>query len=110
MVKTIDLYLEKLFEIYFFPFEKGNFWLFQQARCEVIIKYTNCNLLEQEWIRTGIRTLETQTEEKDKNIKARKNVTGSCKNDSVFFFNTTDEWKTLGRYYRYKKELWISVT
>ena len=85
MVKTIDLYLEKSFEIYFFPFEKGNFWLFQQARCEVIIKYTNCNLLEQEWIRTGIRTLETQTEEKDKNIKARKNVTGSCKNESVFF-------------------------
>ena len=48
----------------FFPSEMGNFRLFQQARCEVIVKYTNCNLLEHEWIRTGIRTLEAQIDEK----------------------------------------------
>ena len=57
----------------------GNFWLFQQARCEVIVKYTNCNLLVQEWIRTGTRTLESQIDEKNKNIEARQNVTGSYK-------------------------------
>ena len=58
----------------------GNFWLFQQARWEVIVKYTNCNLLEHEWIRTGIRTLEDQIGKK-KNIEARQNVTGSFKKE-----------------------------
>ena len=57
----------------------GNFRLFQQARCEVIVKYTNCNLLEHEWIRTEIRTLEAQINEKNKNIEAWQNVTGSYK-------------------------------
>ena len=61
----------------------GNFWLFQQARCEAIVKYTNCNLLEHESIRTGIRTLEPQIDEKNKNIEARQNVTGSSKKKSV---------------------------
>ena len=60
-----------------------NFRLFQQARCEVIFKYTNYNLLEHEWIRTGIRTLETQIDEKNKHIEARQNVTGSYKKKSV---------------------------
>ena len=60
----------------------GNFRLFQQARCEVIVKYTNCNLLEQERIRAGIKTLEAQTDEK-KNIEAWQSVTGSCKRESV---------------------------
>ena len=55
----------------------GNFQLFQQARCEVIVKYTNSNLLEHEWIRTGIRTLEAKIEEKNKKIEGRQNVTGS---------------------------------
>ena len=32
----------------FFPSEMGNFRLFQQVRCEVIVKYTNCNLLDHE--------------------------------------------------------------
>ena len=32
----------------FFHSEMGDFRLFQQARCEVIVKYTNCNLLEHE--------------------------------------------------------------
>ena len=56
-----------------------NSWLFQQTRCEVIVKYTNCNLLEHELIRTGIRTLEAQIDEKNKNIEARQNVTDSYK-------------------------------
>ena len=55
--------------------------LFQQARCEVIVKYTNCNLLEHERIRTGIRTLETQIDGKNKNIEARQNFTDSYKKD-----------------------------
>ena len=62
----------------------GNFRLFQQARYEVIVKYTNCNLLEHEWIRTGIRTLEAQIDEKNKNIEARQNVTGSYKRKRVY--------------------------
>ena len=61
----------------------GNFQRFQQARCEVIVEYTNCNLLEYEWIRTGIRTLEAQIDEKNKNIEARQNVTGSYIKKSV---------------------------
>ena len=32
----------------FFPSEMGNFRHFQQARREVIVKFTNCNLLEHE--------------------------------------------------------------
>ena len=63
----------------FSPSEMGNFGLFQQARCEVSVKYTNYNLLEHEWIRTGIRTLETQIDGKKKNMEARQNVTGSYK-------------------------------
>ena len=55
----------------------GNFRFFQQARCEVLAKYTSCNLLEHEWITTGIRTLDAQIDEKNKNIETRKNVTGS---------------------------------
>ena len=55
----------------------GNFQLFQQVRCEVIVKYTNSNLLEHEWIRRGIRTLEAKIEEKNKKIEGRQNVTGS---------------------------------
>lgn len=41
-----------------FPSELGNFQLFQQARCELIAKYINYNLLEHEWLRTGIRTID----------------------------------------------------
>ena len=41
----------------------GSFQLFQRARCEVIVKYANCNLLEYERIRTGITTLEAQIDE-----------------------------------------------
>ena len=47
------------------------------------IKYTNFNLLEHEWIRTGIRTLEAQIDEKNKNIEARQCVTGSYKKDFI---------------------------
>ena len=50
----------------------GDFWLFQQARCEVILKYTNCNLLEHEWIRAGIRALEAQIDEKIRTSKLGK--------------------------------------
>ena len=57
----------------------GNFRLFQQARCEEIVKYTNCSLLEYERIRTGIRTLDAQIDEKNTNIEAWQNVTGSYK-------------------------------
>ena len=60
-----------------------NFRLSQQARCEVIAKYVNFNLLEHEWIRTGIRTLEAQIDEKNKNIEAPQNVTGSYEKMSV---------------------------
>ena len=61
----------------FFPSKMGNVRVFQQARCKVIVKYTNCNLLGHDWIRTGIRTLEAQIDKKKKNIEARQNVTGS---------------------------------
>ena len=57
----------------------GNFRLFQQARYEVIVKYTNCDLLEHEWVRTGIRTLEAEIDEKNKNAEVRQNVTSSYK-------------------------------
>ena len=50
----------------------GNFRLFQRARCEVIVKYTNCNLLEQERIRAGIKTLEAETDEKKRTAKLAK--------------------------------------
>ena len=63
----------------FSPSEMGNFGLFQPARCEVSVKYTIYNLLEHEWIRTGIRTLETQIDGKKKNMEAWQNVTGSYK-------------------------------
>ena len=55
------------------------FQLFQQTRCEVIVKHTSYNLLEHEWI----RTLEAQTYEKNKNTKARQNVTGSYKKECI---------------------------
>ena len=61
----------------------GNFRLFQQAKCAVISRYTNCNLLEHEWIRTEIRTLEAQIDEKNKNIEAAQNVTGSYEKKRV---------------------------
>ena len=56
-----------------------NFWLFKQTKCEEIVKYTNGNLLELEWIRTWIRTLDVYIGEKNKNIETRQNVTGSYK-------------------------------
>ena len=55
----------------------GNFWLFQQAKCEVIIKHINCNLWKHEWVRTKIRTLEAQIGKKNKNIEAWQNVADS---------------------------------
>ena len=61
----------------------SNVWHFQEARCEVIVKCTNCNLLEHEWIRTEIRTLEAQIDEKNKNIEAAQNVTGSYEKKRV---------------------------
>ena len=76
----------------FFPFWKGKFPAFQQARCEIIVKYTNCNLLEREWIRTGIRILETQIDEKNKNIEAWQNVTGSYKKVSYVFLDQCKNW------------------
>ena len=60
-----------------------NFWLFQQAGCEVIAKYTNCNLLEHEWIWVGIKTLWGSNWGRNKNNEARQIVTGSYKK-SVF--------------------------
>ena len=68
---------------FFFRSERGNFWFFQQSRCEVIVKYTICNLLELDWIRTGIRTLKAQIDKKNKNIEARQNVTGCYKKQRV---------------------------
>ena len=62
----------------------GNFWLFQQTSCEVIVKYTKCNLLEHEWI----RTLEAEIDEKNKNIGARQNVTDSYKKKECSFWFT----------------------
>ena len=44
----LDLYLGKFFKILFVPSETENFRHFQQARYEVIVKYTNCNLSEHE--------------------------------------------------------------
>ena len=72
-----------------------NFRLSQQARCEVIVKYTNCNLLEHEWIRTEIRTLEAQINEKNKNIEARQNVTGCYKQKSAMQMETL--WLLCGK-------------
>ena len=63
----------------FFPFWNGNLRLFQQPRCEVIVKYTNCNFQrDMNLIKTGIRTLEAQIDEKN-NIEARQNVTSFYK-------------------------------
>ena len=70
----------------FFLFWNWKFPAFQQARCEVIVKNTNCNLLEHEWIRTGIRTPEAQIDKKNKNFEARQNVTGSYKRERVYVF------------------------
>ena len=54
------------------------------STCKVLsIKYKNFNLLEHERIRTGIRTLEVQIDEKNKNIEARQYVTGSYKKKSL---------------------------
>ena len=64
----------------------GNFLLFQQTRHKVTVKYTNCNLLEYEWIRIGIRTLEAQIDEKN-NIEAWQNFTGSYKKKECFNLN-----------------------
>ena len=69
---------------FYFRSEMRNFWFFQQARCEVIVKYTNCNLLELDWIRTGRRTLKAQIDEKNRNIEARQNVTGCYKKQRVY--------------------------
>ena len=84
-----------------------NFRLFQQARCEVIVKYTNCNLLEHERIRTGIKTLEAQIDEKNKNIKARQNVTGSYKRKRVYFKQGSSI--TAETAYQCKKSVQITV-
>ena len=61
-----------------------NFWLFQQAGCEVIAKYTNCNLLEHEWIWVGIKTLWGSNWGRNKNNEARQIVTGSYKKKCIF--------------------------
>ena len=59
-------------------FSTGHVW----SNCQ----YPNCNLLEHEWIRTGIRTPEAQIDEKNKNIEGRQNVTGSYKKKRVQWF------------------------
>ena len=46
--------------------------IFSQARCEVIVKYTNCNLLDNGWIRTGIRTLVAQIDGKKEHWSSAK--------------------------------------
>ena len=69
----------------------GDFRFFQRARFEVIVKYTNCSLLELEWIRRGIRTLEVQIDEKYKNIEAWQNVTGSYNMKRVYFSNLVQD-------------------
>ena len=61
----------------------GNIQFFQQTRCEVIVKYTNCSLFEHDWITTGIRTLEAQIDKKKK-IEAWQNVTDSYIKKSVY--------------------------
>ena len=90
----------------------GNFRLFQQARCEVITKYTNCNLLEHELIRTGKRTLEAQIEEK--NIEAWQNVNGSYEKKSVRDYSSLSNpngfqyipcWQRLHRHQQQKARL-----
>ena len=68
----------------------GNFWLFQQARCEVIAKNTNFISLEHEWIRTGTGTLEAQIDKK-KNIEAWQSDTGSKKKEDIY--HRTFLWK-----------------
>ena len=50
----------------------GNFRLLQQTRCEVIATYTNCNLLDNGWIRTGIRTLVAQIDGKKEHWSSAK--------------------------------------
>ena len=69
----------------FFPLWNGFFFLYSVfSTCKVLsIKYKNFNLLEHERIRTGIRTLEVQIDEKNKNIEARQYITGSYKKKSL---------------------------
>ena len=70
----------------------GNFWLFQQARCEVIVKYINCNLSEHEWIRTEIRTLEAQIDGKIRTLKLGKMllvlIKKECKDEHMAHLKT----------------------
>ena len=68
------------------------FFLFlsQQARCEVIVKYTNCNILEHEWIRTGIRTLEAQIDKKIRTMKLGKILLVLIKKECIY--NTWINW------------------
>ena len=50
----------------------GNFWFFKNASCEVIVRYTRLNLLEHEWIKKGIRKLETQIGQKKEHWSSAK--------------------------------------
>ena len=79
----LDLFLGKFFKISFFPFWNGKFPAFSTGQVWSNCQVYNCNLLGREWIRTGIRTFGAQIEEKNKNIEARQNITGSYKKKSV---------------------------
>ena len=62
----------------------GTFRIFQQARCEAIVKYTNCNLLEHEMNKNRNKNTWGSNWRKNKNIEARQNVTGSYKRIRVY--------------------------
>ena len=73
-----------------------NSWLFQQARCEVTVKYTSSNLLEHEWIRTGIRTWGSNWQKKIRPLKLSKMFTGSYQNECnlIFYFASSEKHVT----------------
>ena len=90
----LDLYLGKFFKISFFTFwnwkyptfSTGQVWNNCQAYKLQLNEYEWISMNEHEWIRTGIRTLEAQIDEKNKNTEARQNVTGSYKRKKVYLF------------------------
>ena len=57
--------------------------IFSQARYEVIVKYTNCNLVDNGWIRTGIRTLVAQIDGKKEHWSSAKSYWFLLKKDSI---------------------------
>ena len=80
-IKSVKKSQEKisLFLYDFYIFSTGQVWNNWQVY--------KLHLLEHEWIRTGIIKFEAQIEEKNNNIEARQNVTGSYKKRVYYIYS-----------------------